>query len=95
MEFLKGSYNKIHETIGTIAKEVAHPSELGYEKWTVKPDVDVPKPVAGKQPRVLKTLVTITLLIWVIFLLMQDTSQVAEVVSHEREIGLPTVEATQ
>ncbi len=95
MEFLKGSYNKIHETIGTIAKEVTHPSELGYEKWTVKPDVDVPKPVAGKQPRLLKTLVTITLLIWVIFLLMQDTSQVAEVVSHEREIGIPTVEATQ
>lgn len=26
---------------------------------------------------------------------MQDTSQIAEVVSHEREIGIPTVEATQ
>jgi hypothetical protein len=54
------------------------PSELGYEKWSVKPDVVVEKPVTQPQNRTLVTLITITLFIWVIFLLMQDTSTVVE-----------------
>lgn len=60
---------------------------MGYENWSVKPDVSVMKP-AGGQSKVLRTLITITLLIWVIFLLLQDTSSVVESTS---EIGIPTV----
>ncbi len=62
---------------------------MGYEKWTVKPDVnvEVERP-AGNQSRVLTTLVTITLIIWVIFLLMQDTSSVVETI---KEIEIPNV----
>ena len=48
---------------------------MGYEKWSVKPDVSALKPTSTAQSKVLRTLVTVTLLIWVIFLLMQDTSQ--------------------
>lgn len=62
-------------------------SELGFEKWSVKPDVSVLKPVAANNSKVLRTLVTVTLIIWIIFLLMQDTSQEVQTVS---EIEIPT-----
>ncbi len=60
---------------------------MGYEKWSVKPDVNVPRPVAGHQPRTLKTLITLSLLIWVIFLLMQDTN--SQDVESNNDIGIP------
>lgn len=64
---------------------------MGYEKWGVKPEVSVLKPAATSQSKVLRTLVTVTLLIWVIFLLMQDTgsSEVSTIIS-EIEIPTPT-----
>jgi len=45
---------------------------------------------AGGQSRVLRTLVTISLLIWVIFLLMQGTSEEAQS-ANEIEIPSTTV----
>lgn len=69
---------------------------MGYEKWSIKPDANIIRPVVGQQPKTLKTLITITLLIWVIFLLMQDTSSVSEsIVHHEVDISIPSVEAAQ
>lgn len=69
---------------------------MGYEKWSVKPDANIVRPVVGQHPKTLKTLITITLLIWVIFLLMQDTSNVSEsVLHHEVDIAVPSVEAAQ
>jgi hypothetical protein len=41
------------------------------EQWNVRPQNDVPRPVSGSAQKVSKTLVTVSLLAWVFFLLMQ------------------------